>query len=492
MELLNEEENERENKSKKLIVSSIIVSVVLIAFVLMAIFLLKQQDNRKEKAIVDGMAKALPEETIIKDDNTGVNYYSISKLAGLVNYQFFNGEYKQYSEDKSKCYVECKDEIAMLELNSNVIYKNNAADKLNFDGYTIDAPVINYKDSLYTTEKGIEIALNTTLDYNKSNNTITLYTMPYLVDYYKKYAKDSGFSGITEEFLSQRALINDMLVISRAEKFGVISLQNGSTLIGNKYDKLTYLESVNEFIATNEGKTGVLSATGDALIGLHYQDVGLVDGQNGLYFVKNNNLIGIVNRSESVLLNIEYEDIGIDRKVYPMPEIKNDRFLYNNCIPLKKDGKWGIANKAGRIIVDFAYDSLGYAEDVNDENVNTNTSNTNTVTENPVDKTVNNVVVIPEIEGIVVGQNGKYGIVDSNGKFLVPCLYDKIYSITNEGKHEYYLENNGRSMKLTRYLEAVKDTQKEEQNTVKNRVDITVTEPTNQSVNNQDVTVIIL
>ncbi len=484
MELRSEEQQQKGNKGKKIVVISIVILIILIAIIGAAIIVLKQEEKEKMKLSVNGTKASIPADLILTDSNTGETYYSINRIANLVGYNFYNGEYRKYSEDKTKCYVECENELAMMELNSNIIYKSNSNSKVNFDAYEIGKTIKTYDNMLYATAEGIQIAFNTRVSYNTSNNTITLYTLPYLVNYYKQAAEKYGYTGISEDFITQKTLVKEMLVVNKDGKYGVVSTKTFGNIIGTKYDKIVYLENTGEFIVTNEGKTGTLSLNGDIRIGLRYDEIGLINGKHSIYYAKDKNLYGVLNQNGRILAYVQYDAIGINRSLFPTADIKNDLFLYDNCIPLKKDGKWGLADKNGNYILNIEYDEMGYVEKVPVAQENSNNSIVNTTTANQrSDRSTNNVIVIPEIEGIVIGKNGKYGVVNKTGKIVIPCEFDKIFSITNEGKDDVYLERNGRTVSLTRYIE---------ENTNNNTTN-TVTNPnTNNSSNTNDNFVIIL
>ena len=453
MELSSGEKKEKENKGKKIVIISIAVMIALIIILVVAIMILQQAENDRVKLSVDGKTVNIAPDLMLTDSNTGERYFSISRVASLVGYSFYNGEYKKYSEDKTKCYVECENEIAMFELNSNTIYKNKSTDKQSFDAYKIAQAVTSYNGNLYATMEAIQTAFNTAVTYNNTNNTIYFQTLPYLVNYYKTLAESYGYTGISEDFITQKTLTKNMLVVRIDEKFGVVSSIDFSTLIGNKYDKIVYLENTEEFIVTNDGKTGILSKDGQTRIGLRYDEIGLIDGERKIYYAKNDNLYGVLNQNGRVLVYIQYNDIGIDRSLFPLVDMKNNLFLYDNCIPLKKDNKWGMADKNGNIILNFEYDELGYVENIPttlSEN-ESKTSNSIITTRNN-DMSINNAILVPDIEGIVFGKNGKYGVVNSIGKIIIPFEFDKIYSITNEGKDEYFLESGNKTIKLTNYL----------------------------------------
>ena len=91
------------------------------------------------------------------------------------------------------------------------------------------------------------------------------------------------------------------------------------------------------------------------------------------------------------------------------------------------------SDKNGNQILDTVYDSIGY------------------IAGTKKDTAENNLAVIPDIEGIVVCKDEKYGIVNSRGKFIAPCSFDKIYSITNLGKDTYYLTYGTQTITLEDY-----------------------------------------
>lgn len=51
----------------------------------------------------------------------------------------------------------------------------------------------------------------------------------------------------------------------------------------------------------------------------------------------------------------------------------------------------------------------------------------------------NNVLTIPEREGIIVYKDGLYGVINSSGRTLLPIQLKKIYVETNNGKNNYYM-----------------------------------------------------
>ena len=88
---------------------------------------------------------------------------------------------------------------------------------------------------------------------------------------------------------------------------------------------------------------------------------------------------------------------------------------------MQRDGKWGLIDIQGRIILPLEYDSIGC--------VVGSQSNTSS----------NNVAIIPKYNLIVIGVNEKYGLANSQGNILLEPVLDSIYSVTSSGENRNYM-----------------------------------------------------
>ena len=85
-------------------------------------------------------------------------YLPIIKMAKYLGYEGFNGDYKDKSEDRTKCHVTCENEIAMFTQDSDILIKIN--DNFVNEYIQLDKPVFEKDGELYTTVYGIEKAFN--------------------------------------------------------------------------------------------------------------------------------------------------------------------------------------------------------------------------------------------------------------------------------------------------------------------------------------------
>lgn len=455
MQIMGTEEQESDKKSKKLIKIILIIVAILFIISVALICYIVYLKNTEFKFTIDGVAKTVNQEDlfIFEDDKV---YISIKDFATLLGYKSYNGGYKQYTEDVTKCYIEDKNEIASFEADSNKIYKTPPESQTDYQYFTIENPVKLIEDKLYISSEGMGIGCNAQIIYNKEKNSITVYTLPYLVQVYSKEYKNSA---IQNDFKNQKALLYNMIILADSPmttttsgnsntnvKYGVYSL-TGEEIIGTKYSKIEFVESTQEFIVTtSDKKVGIITSAGDTKVQPQYDELRQIDKDLNLYLVTNNGKKGVIEKNGKILIYLEYDEIGVDTSNFSINDIKNKYLLFDNCIPVKQNNKWGLFDKRGNLIVPIEYDLLGCIVSTSEQ------------------RTANNVLIIPEIKGIVVGKeynvntgrnNTKkryYGIFDSTGKELIPIALETVYSITSSGREEYTMVNNSTSYNVIDYI----------------------------------------
>lgn len=488
MNLMGQEYEEKDDKLKKIIKISIIVAVIAL-FILLGVYMyIYYMDSQTLKLTVDGQKNAMTEDTFIIED-TGKVYVSIQDFAKILGYEFYQGEYKKYTEDVSKCYISNKNEVAGFELGSNKIYKLDPNEtNANYEWYEMQEPVKVLNGKLYCVSDGIKTAFNIKFVYNTEKNRIQVTTLARLLAYYQEKAvNEYGYAGIDTTYTNQKAMLYDMLVIKKAEtdstgkaakdkfKYGVVSVDN-KNIIGTKYDDIKFIEVTQEYFATSDKKVGILSSEGAQKIDLNYDEIKLLDNELRLYYVQNNNMKGVLDKNGKRVVYIEYNQIGIDTSLFPSNDITNNMLLFDNCIPVMKNSKWGLFDKNGNQLLDTVYTGLGYLAGTQK------------------DTAENNLLIIPEIEGIVINKDGKYGIINSTGKFLAPCSFDKIYSITNLGKDTYYLTYGSQTLTLEDYQKLSEQQnntpqQIQEQPSAENNTQTETTDNANQELQTNQVDV---
>ena len=351
-----------------------------------------------------------------------------------------------YSEDINKCWVETKEETASFFLNSNKISKIPPDQNLDYEDYTIQDPVVNRDGKLYCSSEGIQVGFNVTFNYSETENKVEIYTLPTLVKSYETVLEKYGYvDGVSKNFNNQKAILYDMFVVKKDnDLYGVVN-SNNQEIISSKYKSMEFNESAKEFYVTNSSdKVGIVTQNGITKINLLYDEINMVDKQSGLYVVKSGTKYGVLGSNGNIVIHLEYEKIGVDAQQFPSNNISNKYLLYESVIPVYQNKKWGLFNTSGELIVPVEFDKTGCTEGAS------STSN------------VNNLLLIPNYKSIVLGKTFRdeekkttynlYGVYNNKGEKLIPCRLDRAYSITSAGVDTFYMEYQGNTMDIEKYI----------------------------------------
>lgn len=431
----NYEQSNEQLKAKKWMKIIGIILIILFFICIGLIAFMYYWKSTQLKITIDGKANSNLEEILLIQN--GQIYVPIRTFAQFVGYDSYSGDYKQYAEDNTKCYVQCANEIASFTMNSDKIYKllTNGND---YEYFIINEPIKMVNGVLYTTKEGAEKAFNIVFDYNQEQNKITIYTLPYLVTRYSAQFKDSAIAGDGQNFSNQKALLDNRLIVRNTENYYGVSDLSGNEILGTKYTSIKYVESTREFIVTTaEGKMGIMSYDATTKISPDYDQIKQIDKDTGLYLVTNNNKHGVINSTGSIIVYLEYDQIGIDSNRFNSNNIKNQYLLYDNCIPVKKGDLWGIFDKNGRQILPIEYEDLGCSAGAGSSTT----------------QTANNILLLPEYKGIVVKKDNLYGMKDFEGKDLLPIALKTIYSTISAGEETYYMIYNEQVMNVITYIQ---------------------------------------
>lgn len=435
MNLLENNEEQIEKARKTRTIMTIIIVLIVLLLLACGIILYAMSNIQKEmlKVSIDGKSKSniASDLFLFEDDNI---YISIKDFAKLVGYEGFNGDHK--SEEQTKCYIQNEYEEASFELNSKKIYKKLVTSTDN-EYYNLKEPVKMLNNKLYVTLEGMQIASNTIISYKAENNQFTVLTLPYLATYYTEKINNAIITGKDADFSNQKAVRYDLVVVrNEAGKYGVYGTDK-TEKIGTKYLGIKFVETTQDFIVTtDENKMGIIAKDGRTKIEPNYDSIKQIDKDLNYYLVENNKKQGIVNQMGNIVLHLEYSKIGVDISQFENNDIKNQYLLFDNCIPVQRDNKWGLFDKTGRQILPVEYDGLGC------------------IAGTQASTAVKNLLIIPKYECIVVQKNEKFGLVNSLGKELLPCKLDSIYVETISGQDTYYMSlANGEEANVIEFLE---------------------------------------
>ncbi len=434
MNLIEESFKTKEEKKKKVATKIILGAIIVVVLVIVGIvsYLLYVQSTIL-RVTLDGQQNDQLKQLLVFEDD-GTIYVPIKEIASYFGYESFNGDYTDKSETQSKCYVQSTNEVANFTLGSDTIYKldltqNNG----DYEYVHIKNPVKAINGVLYTTTEGIQEAFNVSFTYDQEANRITIYTLPYLVQFYTPYVLDYGYTEMSNIFANQKAILDGMLVVSKDRAMGVIDT-NGKSLLEAKYDNITYLPSVGDFLVQSDRQVGILSKNGQTKVDIIYSSLTLMDSNAGLYIASRDNRYGVIDTNGVIKIYIENDQIGIDTSRFTQNNIKSKYLLADNLIPVKKGEYWGLFDKNGNQVVDFEYDGFGY------------------IASNSRD--AYSLLVIPDYNVIVARRDDKYTLLNSSGEMLFGLVADDIYMTISGGERHYWISVNDNLIDAEEYLES--------------------------------------
>lgn len=435
MNLMEESFQNKEENNKKITMKIILIAIIILVIAIISIiaYLMYAKSNTLKVYLNGESNEKLKELLIIKED--GTIYAPIKEIASYFGYESYNGEYSDKTEDRSKCYVQSEQEVANFTLGSNKVYKLDlTSSNDNYEYVYANKPVESNGGILCATSEMMEEAFNIKFEYS-DDNKITIFTLPYLIQAYSSRVLDYGYTGISDTFPNQKTVLNDILVVKKDDKYAVIDV-NGNSILEAKYDNITYLPNVGDFLVESNKKVGIMSKNSKAKILIAYDSIELMDSDSGLYVVKKDNKYGVIDFNGTEKIYIENDEIGMDISKFEKNNIKSKYILAESLIPARRDKLWGLYDKNGKLVVDFKYDSFGYVA----------TSR----------KNVFNLLVIPDYNVIVACKDKKYTLLSSTGEELFAApVADDIYMTISENVKHYYISANNGTMDATVYLDKI-------------------------------------
>lgn len=458
MNLIEESFQSKEEKKKKRITKMILVAIIVVVVLIIAIIsYLMYIQSTVMKLFVNGQENEKLKSILVFEED-GTIYAPIKEIAAYFGYDSFNGEYSEKSEQQSKCYVQNENEVANFELGENKIYKLDLSKKDgDYEYVYLKKPVKAINGVLYVTTEGLEKAFNISFDYQQENNRITIYTLPYLYQFYASRVLDYGYAELSKEFVNQKAILNDQLIVEKVKgQYGVINTE-GTAILEAKYNNITYLPTIGDFLVENNKKVGIMSAGRETKVEIIYDSIELMDADSGLYVVKRDNRYGVIDIRGNVKIYIENDEIGMDISKFEQNNIKSKYILAGNLIPVRKDDLWALYDKSGNQVTEYKYDRLGYIASNNREALN--------------------LLVIPNYNVVVALKDEKYTLINSSGNEIIATVADDIYMTITGGEKHYYITVNDQRIDAEEWMDV---------NAPSIRTDSTNNQTRNNNTSNQE------
>lgn len=465
--------------ARKIIIA---MMILLIMVIIAVVYLLLTVKTSTFKITIDGKKASTTKEKLLRtvDDTT---YFNIQELASLLKNDYHIGEYKVYSSDTDKCYIQSKEETASFYLNSTKICKlkvNKLTD--DYDVFNSEKPVIEKDNVFYAPIDAIKVGFN--IKVTESESGISITTLDQLAANIEASinpettadTKNEKYN-IDKTFDNEKAMLYDYVVLSKSSSnlYGVITT-SGKEILPDKYTSITFLETTKEFLVkNNSGKMGIIDSNGQNKVEQAYDSIKVINNSPKLYLVQTNQKYGVLDENGKTVVYPEYDSIGADATKYK--KLQNQYVLLNKVIPVCKDKKYGLFDVTSKKVLDVSYEGIG-CELVSAEI-------------DGVNKEINPAIAIEDCRAVVIKNNNDsgYSLFFVDEEKLTPLRVSAIYYLTSEGKDTYYMAYKGKQLDLIERLieegvikrETVEENLKNENttdlnNTINNEINNTATE----------------
>ena len=439
MDLFDNEELLKQEKKKVKRNSIIIFSCIAIAIILIIVIVIVMSyiQSIQIGISVDGVGVPIVEgQTVIYDESNNM-FVNIKEVAAKVpQYSYINGKYGENSENTEEGVVQCQSEAVQFSMNSNKIEKilfSEDTEDTEYGYMYLTYPVKYQNGILYAYVEDLKTLFNAKVNYNQKTNKVTLTSTETLYTTYQNSIQNLGYTSVDSSYVNKKALASDMIVAKKDSGYGIIR-PDGTEIASPRYSSIKYLETTEEFLVENNGEYGIISNLGQSKIPMSYEEIKLLDTNSGLYIVKNDDKFGVIDKTGNQILFMEFDQIGVDKTQFPSLENGNQYLFYDIIIPVSRDEKWGLYNIRGEEILPVEYDSIGC------------------IVSSRQSASVQNAILLDDYEGIIVGKeisetnrNKKYAVYNPQGDQLVDFQLDNIYYRTENGRDVYYLEKDGQN-----------------------------------------------
>ncbi|MBO5349483.1 MAG: WG repeat-containing protein [Clostridia bacterium] len=458
MTLIDEHELAYQHDKKRKIIKLLIkILIVLIILGIILVVYLKTKESKKLKFSIDGILQTNIEDSLVLKDEkgkiieeNGQIYFSVQQLSTLLNYQYYNSEYKKKGEDKTKCHIKIENEYTSYISGSNKIYKsiinkksekNNTTQESNsitnneikYEYFTLNNNVKYVNDKIYASIQAIEIGFNVSIFYDSKQNSIEIYTLDYL-ELLAESNRGDIVPSTEYSYTNKRLLKYGMSIVNDSDgNIGVASYTNNEKLnsyvASCKYSNIEFNEGTKTLsvVTSNDNQKCILYLNLDSQevvksITSQYSDIIEIDNNFQYFLINENNKYGIINSDGKIILYPLFEQIGIDENLYT--DISNKYVFADKYIPAKQNGLWGLYDINGKKLIEPQYQDIGCS----------------------IAQSGDSVVVIPNVKenvnGIVFLYNAEeslYGLYNAETGEKMAISLMEVFKKVENGSENYYM-----------------------------------------------------
>ena len=217
-----------------------------------------------------------------------------------------------------------------------------------------------------------------------------------------KITNKTGDKSIEVKYEDIVYLTSENMIIKSNGKYGISGLDK-TEKVKAEYQNIKYAFS-DYYIAQKDNKYGIISSNGEILVQFEYDSlrfnkesdclVATKSGDENSYLIDRNLQLKVIGKNITVHNGFIRANVNNEYKFYNLKfeeKTNRDVFANNTVYVAKNDGKYGLVNRDGTLVVQYQF------EDITEQN---------------------------EYGYVAVKKDGKWGVIDQYGNNVVETKYD--------------------------------------------------------------------
>jgi hypothetical protein len=204
-----------------------------------------------------------------------------------------------------------------------------------------------------------------------------------------------------------------VLAVRRDDDLWQLLNHEGKQILEPKYQSIRFFNK-NVLMVKQQGKAGLVDFDGKQVLATEYEDIKVLYGDpNGMMMAKKGGKWGFVNKKGGLVTPIQYDDLGYFRRGVSLA---------------KKNKKYGYIDAKGKVIIPFVYDKASdftYEVAVVKKDNKWGTIDSTGKVMLPITIKADDLEV--RVKYLLATQGQKKGLLDLQGKVLLPTQYNNIY-----------------------------------------------------------------
>ena len=183
--------------------------------------------------------------------------------------------------------------------------------------------------------------------------------------------------------------------------------------IFSKEEKTGGITSKTYFAAFKNNKWGVIDENGDVIIEPSYEEMMIIPNNKTDIFLCTYDVNYNTGEYSTKALNSKNQEIFTEyNKVEAISNHdENDTLWYeDNVLRVQKDGKWGVINYDGKVLLNTEYDSIESVQGIKN--------------------------------ALLIEKEGKYGVADNEGKIILDPIYTGVTNLGKDNRSGYIVKND--------------------------------------------------